>query len=133
MTEQTEAVEMVECALSGTSIEADKAIQFTVKATNETKYIEAQTALLLALETPLLGVILEKVALNDEAFKEVTRIRQVAVAKNQGVQEGANAVIKKLKEAAVEGGVDLDELISKAFSNPEAASEKVEESTTTSN
>lgn len=124
MTEQpteNQALEMVECALSGLSIEKTKAIEYPINGNeNNLGYVEPNAALSIALTPPLLDVIIEKIALNKEAFELARRYREVAIARNEGVQEGANALVKQLKEtAAIEGKEEfINEMLSKAFPAP---------------
>lgn len=124
------AVEMVECTLSGASIEKEKAIEYTIKETGEVRYVEPQTVAPVALktlETPFANILLEQIALNDEAFRETIKLRQIAIAKSQGIQEGANTVLKKIKEVAEKQGVDIDTVFSEAFPAPETAAKEEEE------
>ena len=118
-----EAVEMVTCQISGLEVEANKAIEYTVKDSDDDVlyYVSAEAILAMVENTPLKQVILEKVALSEPLFTEVVSIRKQAIAKQQGVQEGATEAVKAVQAAAEELGVDLGDVLTKAFPAPEGA------------
>ena len=120
-----DAVEMVECALSGISLEKDKAIEYTINETGDVRYIDPSSFLDIATESKMANLVLQKIALTDKLFEKTISIREVAIAKNQGIQEGATAAIKRLKEVADVKGLDLEEVIKEAFAAPEDEGEGV--------
>lgn len=124
MTEET--VEMVECALTGMSIDSNRAMEYTLPGTEKTVYVDAQAVLTLALKPPVSDAIIEKIALNDKAFEKTVKVRELAIAKNQGIQEGASYAVSKLKEAADKQGKSIDDIIKDAFPAPKEEVSEVE-------
>ncbi|NNK82862.1 MAG: hypothetical protein HKO92_07045 [Flavobacteriaceae bacterium] len=120
MTEETEVV-MVECSLTGEQVKETEAIEYAT-ASEEERYVSVNAALTL-VQNRLLPTILNRVALNDDTYREVVAIRREALAKQSGVTDGANKAVEAIKTAAAELGVDVNEVIQKAFTPPETTNE----------
>lgn len=121
MTEKTQS--MVQCVLTGEMVEENKAISFSQKEGEDEQYVSGLAVLQLVEGSALMSTIMERLALNDAAFAEIASIRKQAIAKQQGIQEGANKAVEAVQKAASELGLETEtvqNLLSTAFPQPEA-------------
>jgi len=122
MTEENkEEVKEVVCTLTGETTTSDKTFSYET-GDGEVRYVSVNAGLKL-IELRFLPIVIENFAKNDTLFNEVKSVRRELIAKSKGIQDGATQTVNAIKEAATELGVNLDDVIKKAFTpklQPEA-------------
>lgn len=116
----------VTCLLSNTIIPATSALEFTQAGDQTPKHVGINVVLELIQNSQLLGIILERIALNQGLYTEIVSIRKQAAAMSKGTQEGANKAVDALRKAVQESGLDplfFEDLVQKTFNSSVTSSE----------